>query len=87
MDQPIKKASKNTIPNEAIGLNTGRLDEIDINTVTFKYLHSKHEAAIPTGSVGGCKTMRERILQLSLFPDIYDKRGHSKYPGNVDFGH
>jgi hypothetical protein len=30
--------------------------------------------------------MRERILQVSLFPDIYDKRGKSRSPGNVDFG-
>lgn len=30
--------------------------------------------------------MRERILQVSLFPDIYDRRGKNSHPGNVDFG-
>jgi hypothetical protein len=60
---------------------------MNLNYALFKFLHAKKEAPVPKGTVGRCQTMRERILQLSLFPDIYDKRGKSRHPGNVDFGH
>jgi hypothetical protein len=78
--------SKSTVSNVSIGLNSEKMDEMNINFALFKFLHNKKEAPVPKGTVGGCQTMRERILQLSLFPDIYDKRGKSRSPGNVDFG-
>jgi len=69
-----------------VGLNSDKIDEMNVNFAVFKFAHEKKEAPIPTGSVGKSDTMRKRILQLSLFPDIYDKRGYMRSPGNVDFG-
>ena len=60
--------------------------EMQTNYAVFKYIAGKKEAPVPKGSVGECNSMRKRILQMSLFPDIYDKRGNTGNPGNVDFG-
>lgn len=57
-----------------------------VNQAVFRFVHSKKEAPIPRGTVGKCQTMRERVLQMSLFPDIYDKVKKVHHPGNVDFG-
>ncbi len=78
--------TKSTVPNASVGLNSEKMDEMNINYALFKFLHTKKEAPTPKGTVGKPQTMRERILQVSLFPDIYDKRGKSRSPGNVDFG-
>lgn len=86
MDQPISKHAKSTVPNHSIGLQTDKLDEINIPNAVFKYVNKKAMAPIPKRTVGQCNTMRQRILQMSLFPDIYDKRAGTKHPGNVDFG-
>jgi len=86
MDQPVSKKNKSTLPNSAIGLNSGNLGDSDINSANWRYLQSMKEPPAPRGTVGQCVTLRERILQLSLFPDIYDKRGKLRSPGNVDFG-
>jgi hypothetical protein len=79
-------AMKNSISNDTVGLASEKLDESQINTTLFKYVASKKSAPIPTSTVGVCDTMRKRILQMSLFPDIYDKRAGTRHPGNVDFG-
>jgi hypothetical protein len=73
-------------PNSFVGLNSDKIDDPSINPALFRFLAGKKEAPVPTGSVGRAGTMRERILQLSIFPDIYDKRGKLRNPGNVDFG-
>lgn len=86
MDQPIAKFHKSTVANHSIGLNSDKLDDSDINGAVWRYVNKKKMAPIPKGDVGKCSTMRMRILQMSLFPDIYDKRGKSRSPGNVDFG-
>lgn len=75
-----------TVSNASIGLNPEAMNEMNLPMATFKFLYAKKDAPTPRGTVGKCMTMRERILQMSLFPDIYDKRGKSRSPGNVDFG-
>lgn len=80
-------ASRYTVSNVSIGLNSEKIDEMNTPNALFKFLHAKKEAPTPKGTVGTCNSMRDRILQMSLFPDIYDKRGKSHYPGNIDFGH
>jgi hypothetical protein len=79
-------ASKYTVSNVSVGLNSEKIDEMNLPNALFKFLAGKKEAPTPKGTVGRPQTMRERILQVSLFPDIYDKRGKSRSPGNVDFG-
>lgn len=74
------------VPSETVGLSSAKLDDPNINQTLFKFVANKKPAPAPKGTVGECKTMRERILQLSLFPDIYDKHKRVKHPGNVDFG-
>lgn len=86
MDQPTSKKTKSTVPNHSIGLNSDRLDDMNINYAVFTYYNKKAMAPAPKGSVGACDTMRKRILQVSLFPDIYDKNKKVRQPGNVDFG-
>lgn len=86
MDQPTSKRSKTTLPNHLIGLNSDKLDESNINSAAWRFTSMMKEAPVGTGNVGKCQTMRQRILQLSLFPDIYDKVKRVKHPGNVDFG-
>lgn len=86
MDQPVSKHAKSTLPNHSIGLETEKIEEINIPNAVMKYISKQPSAPTPKGSVGQCTSMRQRILQVSLFPDIYDKRGMSKYMGNVDFG-
>ena len=76
-----------TVSNASIGLNPEAPNEMNLPMATFKFLYGMKEAPKPRGTVGKCSSMRERILQMSLFPDIYDKRGKSHYYGNVDFGH
>jgi hypothetical protein len=73
-------------PNDVVGLNSSRLDDSQINNTLFQYIDTKPSPPPPKGTVGECQTMRERILQLSLFPSIYHKVGKVKHPGNVDFG-
>lgn len=75
-----------TVPNSKVGLYSDRMDEMNLPHALFKFLASKKEAPAPKGTVGKPQTMRERILQLSIFPDIYDKRANVRSPGNVDFG-
>jgi hypothetical protein len=79
-------ASKYTVSNVSVGLNSEKIDEMNLPNALFKFLYTKKEAPTPKGTTGRPQTMRERILQVSLFPDIYDKRGKSRSPGNVDFG-
>jgi hypothetical protein len=79
-------AGRYTVSNTSIGLNSEKIDEMNLPNALFKFLYNKKQAPIPTRTVGQCNTLRERILQVSLFPDIYDKRGKSRSPGNVDFG-
>lgn len=86
MDYPTSKKSKSTLPNSAIGLNSANLGDSDINSANWRFLQSMKEAPVGKGNLGKCQTMRQRILQLSLFPDIYDKVKTVKHPGNVDFG-
>jgi len=73
---------KSTLPNVSVGLNSDKIDEMNIPNALFKFLHNKKEAPIPKGTTGKPQTMRERILHLSLFPDIYDRRSKGT-PGNV----
>ena len=80
------QSHKSTLPNTSIGLNSDKLDESNINQAVWRYVSKKQMAPIPKRNVGQTSTLRARILQLSLFPDIYDKRGKSRSPGNVDFG-
>ena len=84
----IKGASamKNAVPNDTVGLSSEKLDESQLNSTLFRYVAKKKSAPAPTGTVGECNTLRKRILQMSLFPDIYDKRAGTRQPGNVDFG-
>lgn len=77
---------KSTLPNTAIGLNSDKLDDSDINQAVYRFISKKQMAPIPKQNVGKTSTLRTRILQLSLFPDIYDKVKKVKHPGNVDFG-
>lgn len=79
-------ANRYTVPNEKVGLTSPNMDEMNIPPALFKFLYEKKQAPVPTATVGKTDSMRKRILQLSLFPDIYDKRGKSRSPGNVDFG-
>lgn len=77
---------KSTVSNASIGLNTEKIDEMNIPYAVTQFVHKKQMAPIPKRTVGQTSTMRQRILQISLFPDIFDKRGKSRSPGNVDFG-
>lgn len=79
-------ADRFTVSNVSIGLNSEKIDEMNLPNALFKFLHAKKEAPVPKGTVGECNTLRKHILQLSLFPDIYDKRANKRSPGNVDFG-
>ena len=86
MDQPVSKKSKSTLPNSAIGLNSDNLADSNINSSSWRFTALMKESPVGKGNLGKCQTMRQRILQLSLFPDIYDKVKRVKHPGNVDFG-
>jgi len=86
MDHPTTKKSKTTLPNVAIGLNSDNLGDSNINSASWRFVHLQKESPVGKGNLGKCQTMRQRILQLSLFPDIYDKVKYVKNPGNVDFG-
>ena len=79
-------ASKFTVSNQSVGLNSEKIDEMNLPNALFKFLAGKKEAPVPTRTVGECNTLRKRILQMSLFPDIYDKKANKRSPGNVDFG-
>jgi hypothetical protein len=80
------QSHKSTLPNSAIGLNSDNISDSNINSANWRFLKFMREAPVPKRTIGKPTTMRERILQISLFPDIYDKRGKSRSPGNVDFG-
>lgn len=82
---PTTSAQK-VLPNSRVGFTSDNTDELNLNHALFKFLYAKKSAPVPKGTTGRPTTMRERILQVSLFPDIYDKRGKSRSPGNVDFG-
>ena len=86
MDQPTSRHAKSTVPNHKIGLNSDKIDEINLESATFRFLYGKKEAPTPKKTVGKCQGMREKILQMSLFPDIYDKVKTVRHPGNVDMG-
>ena len=86
MDQPATKKSRSTLPNHAIGLNGANIAESDINSATWRFVSMTKEASVGKGNVGKTQTMRQRILQLSLFPNIYEKVKRVNHPGNVDFG-
>lgn len=73
---------KTTLPSTSIGLNPDRIDEASFNDAVYKYVareHSKRglmgdtleQAPVPKSTVGEANTLRKRILQLSLAPDIY----------------
>lgn len=78
--------AQKVIPNHSIGLNSEKMDEMAINLALFKFVHGHKQAPVPKGTTGECNTLRKRILQLSLFPDIYDKHKKVHHPGNTDFG-
>ena len=78
--------TKSTVPNASIGLNSDKIDEMNLNYALMKYVNKMTMAPIPKRTVGKCNTLRKEILQLSLFPDIYDKNKKVRHPGNVDFG-
>ncbi len=75
-----------SVANETVGLSSSKLDDYNINQTLFKFVADKKPAPSPKGTVGKCHNMREQILQLSLFPDIYTKVKKVHHPGNVDFG-
>lgn len=85
MDQPTSRHAKSTVPNHKIGLNSDKIDEMNLDSALFRFLYAKKEAPVPKRTVGRPQAMREKILQMSLFPDIYDHK-KPKHPGNVDFG-
>ena len=63
------------VPNSAIGLGEpGKpAGEIALPVSLFKYIHAQKEAPAPKQTVGKAQTLRERILTVSLFPDIYTR--------------
>lgn len=78
--------NKLVIPNSVTGLNP-ETGEMQTNYAVFKYVYGKEKTApIPKGSVGQCDSLRKRILQVSIYPDIYTKVKKVKHPGNTDFG-
>lgn len=73
---------QSTLPNSSIGLNTANIADANINEALWSYVSKHHLAAgmsgepleqapVPKGTVGPAGTMRKRILQLSIAPDIY----------------
>ena len=83
---PGANKMKNSVNNDTVGLSSHKLDESQITATLFKFLSQQKTAPVPTSTVGECKDMRQKILQMSLFPDIYDKHRKVHHPGNVDFG-
>lgn len=83
---PGANKMKNSVNNDIVGLSSDKLDDSQITMTLFKYVASKKSAPVPTATVGKCNTLRKQVLQLSLFPDIYDKHRKLHHPGNVDFG-
>ena len=86
MDQPTKSKARSTLPNHSIGLNSEKMDEMNIPQAVYKFVSRQQMAPTPKRTVGSCQTMRQRVLQMSLFPDIYDKRAGTRHMGNVDMG-
>ena len=63
-----------TVSNAKIGLKSnGGSGDIDTPTSVFKFLAGKKEAPIPKQTVGKAQSLREKILVLSIFPDIYTR--------------
>lgn len=65
--------SKCVIPNSFIGLKTNGTDQVNFDTSVFKFLATQKQAPIPKYTVGKAQSLRERILVVSLFPDIYTR--------------
>ena len=74
-----------------IGLNPDKIDEASFNDAVYKYVAREHsqrglmgdtmkQAPIPKETVGEAHSLRKRILQLSLAPDIYMNK-HLKIKG------
>ena len=63
------------MPLAKIGMEPDKpVSELHFGVAVSKYLSTKSEVApIPSG-VAPCQTLRERILQASLFPQIGDKK-------------
>ncbi len=85
------------LPNNKVGLESASISESNFSEQVYRFIAEKHsgrammgdtvkQAPIPKGTVAPCETLRKRILQLSLFPDIYTKVKKVHHPGNVDFG-
>ena len=88
---------QSTLPNNAIGLESISSGEGKFDTQVYTFIAEKHakrglmgdtlkQAPIPKGTVGPEEKLRKSILQLSLFPNVVNKRGMKRSPGNVDFG-
>lgn len=65
--------SKCVIPNSSIDLKINGTDQINFDTSVFKFLATQKQAPIPKYTVGKAQSLRERILVVSLFPDIYTR--------------
>jgi len=50
------------------------VSEIHMGISVYKFLASKGDIAPVPSGVGHCNTLRERVLQMSLFPQIGDKK-------------
>jgi hypothetical protein len=71
-----------TLPNSSIGLNSANIAEANIPEAVWNYVSKHHlgkamagepleKAPVPKGTVAPAGTLRKRILELSLAPDIY----------------
>ena len=76
---------QSTLPNSSIGLNEANIAEANFGEAVWKYVAKKHsgaaitgspieQAPVPKGTVGEAHTMRRRILEMSIAPDIYMNR-------------
>ena len=88
---------QSTLPNNAIGLESISSGEGKFDTQVYTFIAEKHakrgmmgdtlkQARVPKGTVAPETKLRKEILQLSLFPNVVNKRGMKRSPGNVDFG-
>lgn len=63
------------VPLAKIGMDPDKpVSEIHMGVSLYKYIATKAEVAPVPSGVGHCNTLRERILQTSLFPQIGDKK-------------
>jgi hypothetical protein len=88
---------QSTLPNAAIGLESASIGEAKFDEQVYTFIAEKHskrglmgdtlkQARVPKGTVAPENKLRKSILQLSLFPNVVNKRGMKRSPGNVDFG-